>query len=1197
MQKRKSNSDGFTLITTLLLLFLLSGLAIGMLMMVNTEVKVGTQDVQNNLTFHAAEGAIENMTAQLSTVLTNNLAPTIADITTLDTVPGPPAIPGITFPAGSYTLSPVLNAAGNGIAFQQGTVPSGNFAGLSATLMQVNLNATAQGPLGDEVNMSRTVEVAFIPVFQFGVFSDLDLAFFSSPPIDFRGRVHTNGDLYLGCGGGNTCTFHQKISAYGNVVRAVLPNGLNAAANNDTGTVQVPSASGGCDGAQPACVNLPIAGDLWDSVVGAGGNPPASAYNNGTPTWKTASLTNLGGMMINGDFGLAPNVPAGSVATGATSLTLPFVNGTSAAFNGPGLGNPPGPQAFEIVRRPPPGENAASPLGASRLYNEAVIRVLLSDRPDELPGGQNDPDNVRLANILNNVPNGDDYRLGIPTKFPGGFLPVLPGGQVYTTYFATASTAIPNPATPATACNGAGACTYYADWLYAPRSTKGEFNQEFLVKDESAAYSVPISQTAQGANGITQAPPTIGLTANYPYYTPVPVLNNNAVAGDTQWNLVDGYLRVEFLPQNGACPGPGTQVNGYCAVTREWLQLGFSRGLNPPTAPYSAPLAAGSNLVNPYAILLFQQPALRQTYSAAGPQLWPNSPGLNTTFVGPTPAGCNGAACTKGVPTELTYDNALKATTGVQYLWYSQCASPGNTAVGTYCTPGGAPSITAFNWYPINFYDGREGEPSDTIQPAATGDTCTPQGVMNAVELDVGNLNQWLLGNIPGSGNLVNNTNQNGYVLYFSDRRGMLPNPNGTQTIAGGNNPLANISGDSGFEDVVNSGSNTRVPDGQLDPIPANKLVSPEDNNLNGLLDNFGPANLGLGLGYVPTPANPPAAGTAYPAGLPGGAVAVNTAVNTNPLRPDPYLVGNRLSCAVLNKSLPQKAWVSGARHGLKLVDAALGNVPQIPGGAFPNNSGGFTVGSENPVYVHGNYNSNCGALGQAGCTPNVNAPVNYDASWPPPIGPAPNGGADPVHSAAAIIADTVVLLSNPPTAGIPALPGVTPAGWVDWDSFFGNQTANGLCLAGACGAAPPTNPSGNNRQAQDTYYRAAIAAGRIQDWAYPAWAAGAAFYTGTDGGVHNFLQFREDWGPGVNNLWYKGSMVNLFYSTYNTGIFKCCNYSVYTPPVRHYLFDNDFTNASELPPGTPTFRDIDNLSYRQSFTPCQVGANNTCTN
>jgi len=1151
MHNRKTNSDGFTLITTLILLFLLSGLAIGMLMMVNTEIKVGTQDVQNNLTFHAAEGAIENMTADLSTLLQGNLSPSINDIQSLAIAPGPPTISGITFPAGSYTLNPVLNAAGNGIAFTTGTVPSGNYAGLTATLMQVNLNATAQGPLGDEVNMQRTVEVAFIPVFQFGVFSDLDLAFFSSPPIDFNGRVHTNGDLYLGCGGGNNCTFHQKITAYGNVIRAVLPNGLNAAANNDNGTVLVPKAPAGCDlPAQPACVALPTAGDLWGSLLGAGGDPPASGYNNGNPTWKTVSLTNLGGMMIDGDFGLDkknPPVPAGAVDTGATSLTLPFVGGTSAAFNGPGLGNPPGPQAFEIVRRAPAGEAATSPLGASRLYNEAVIRVMLSDRPDELPGGAADPDNVRLANLASNQGNGNNYSVGVPTKFPAGLgLPALPAGQVYTTYFATASTAIPNPSqtsTSAAVCGAGVTWCYYGDWLYAPGVPP--VANEFINDG-----NVPRSQVAISANGTTQALPALTVQSAYPYYA-VPTLNS-AVDGDTQWNLIDGYLRVEFLPQNGACPGPGAQVNGYCAITREWLQFGFARGPQSPNAP-GVPFTANSNQVNPYAILIFQQPAMRVV---SGATVWPNPPALDSTGV--VPAGCNGLGkdCTSGKPPEVPYDLTLNAQNAAwKYPYYSECT--GNLTIGNYCTAGAA-SLTAFNWYPINFYDGREGEPSDTIQTGANANSCTPQGVMNAVELDVGNLNQWLQGNIPGSGNLVNNTNQNGYVLYFSDRRGMLPNPNGTQTVAGGNNPLTNISGDAGFEDVVNSASNNRIPDNALDPIPANKQVSPEDNNLNGLLDNFGPQNLGLGLGYVPTPGNAP--GTAYTA-----ANSVNKLVNANP--PDPYVVGNRMTCTALNTSVPQKAWISGARHVLKLVDGSLGNVPTIPGGVFANNTtGGFTVGSENPVYIVGNYNTNCGAVGQAGCTPGN---ANYDLSWPAPVG---NGGADPVHSAAALIADTAVLLSN---------------NWLDWNSFFGAAGAN----------SPPTNPSNNNRQAQDSYYRVAIAAGRVQDFAYPGWAAGSAFYTGTDGGVHNFLQFREDWGPGVNNLYYKGSMVNLFYSTYNTGIFKCCNYSVYTPPIRHYQFDTDFTNASELPPGTPTFRDIDNLSYRQSFTACTVGASGFCTN
>jgi len=1139
MRNGKHNSRGFTLITTLMLLFLLSGLAIGMLMMVNTEVKVGTQDVQNNMTFHAAEGGIENMTAQLATVLQNNLSPSISDIENLGTAPGAPTIPGVTFP--TYTLTPVLNAAGTAPALTTGTVPSGNYAGLTATLMDINLNATAQGPLGDEVNMTRTVEVAFIPVFQFGVFSDLDLAFFSSPDIDFNGRVHTNGDLCLGCGGGNTCTFHQQLSAYGNVIRAVLPNGLAASAYNDTGTVDIPTAVNGCNGSN--CVSLPTSGNLWGSLTGAGGDPPASAYNNGNPSWKTISLTDLAGMMIDGDFGLdkqTPPIPTGAVDTGATALTLPFIAGTSAAFSGPGLNI--GAQAFEIIRRAPAGEVATTPLGASRLYNEASIRVMLSDRPDELPGGVADPDNVRLASLASNQGNGNNYSRGVPTKFPAVLgLPALAAGQVYTTYFATASTAIPNPSTSSTSvavCGAGITLCYYADWLFAPGAptVANEFVNDGTVPRIQATNNY----------GVNQAPPAISVQNTYPYYVaPTP----NSGAGDTQWNLIDGYLRVEFLPQTNSCPGPGAQVNGYCAITREWLQLGFARGPSPPTAAYANPLPAGSNPVNPYAILLFQQPAMRVT---SGATVWPNAPPLDST--GTVPAGCTGGLkCTSGKPPEVPYDLVLNNQNAAwKYPYYSDCT--GSVTTGSYCTAG-AESNTAFNWYPINIYDGREGEPSDTVQG---NNTCTPAGVMNLVELDVGNLNQWLQGNIPGSGSLVNNTNENGYVLYFSDRRGMLPNPNGTQTITGSSNPLTSISGDSGFEDVVNSSSNTRVPDGILENIPANKQVSPEDNNLNGFLDNFGAKNLGLGLGYVPTPSNAPA--TAYNA-----ATSVNSLVNTAP--PDPYVVGNRMACAVLNTSVPQRAWISGARHGLKLVDGSLGNVPTIPGGSFPNSTGGFTIGSENPVYIQGNYNSNCGASGQTGCT---SGNANYDTSWPAPVG---TSAADSTHSAAGIIADTVVLLSN---------------AWLDWNSFFGNGGAN----------SPPTNPQNGNRTATDTYYRTAIASGRVQDFAFPTgWANGTTYYTGTDGGVHNFLQFREDWGQGTYNLYYKGSMVNLFYSTYNTGIMKCCAYSVYTPPSRHYLFDGDFSSPSELPPGTPTFRDIDNLSYRQNFTPCTVGTSGVCSN
>ena len=59
--------------------------------------------------------------------------------------------------------------------------------------------------------MMRQAQIALIPVFQFGVFCEGDCAFFSNPTLDFSGRLHANGDLYLGVSSGATLTFHDKL--------------------------------------------------------------------------------------------------------------------------------------------------------------------------------------------------------------------------------------------------------------------------------------------------------------------------------------------------------------------------------------------------------------------------------------------------------------------------------------------------------------------------------------------------------------------------------------------------------------------------------------------------------------------------------------------------------------------------------------------------------------------------------------------------------------------------------------------------------------------------------------------------------------------------------------------------------------------------------------------------------------------------
>jgi hypothetical protein len=320
----------------------------------------------------------------------------------------------------------------------------------------------------------------------------------------------------------------------------------------------------------------------------------------------------------------------------------------------------------------------------------------------------------------------------------------------------------------------------------------------------------------------------------------------------------------------------------------------------------------------------------------------------------------------------------------------------------------------------------------------------------------------------------------------------MLRNPN-----------LGNAkTGDSGLEDAINANSSVGTPDGKLDGVPPGKKFSAEDVNQNGVLDNFGANNLGLGF---------------Y-----NGAANVNNQIVTAP--PNPYVRIN--SCAITAR----KNWVSGARHVLRLVDGGYGNVPFRTDTVPP--SGGFTVVAENPVYIMGNYNSDA-----------------TDPAW------AGNPDDTSKHAAAGIIADAVTFLSN---------------SWSDLNST----------VAGASELAAGSTTTPGNRNATDTYYRVAIAGGKNMNFPQPTWGASQDF--GTDGGVHNFLRYIENWGG--RTLFYKGSLVSLYYSTYSTGAFKCCT-TVYSPPTRAYSFDNDFANPTGLPPGTPMFKDVNNLSYRQIYT------------
>ena len=893
---------GAALISVLLLLAMMSAMAVALVYKVNHEQHLQAADSGNTAAYYGAEAGMEKMMSDLSLLYTQIAAPTNCDIATLQNNPPQQSIVGSTYPEYVFNV-PTVGGGCTAPPTNVQTISSGPNAGLQAGIVRLSLQVTADSTAGDEVRLIRNVEVAQIPVFQFGVFSDSDLSYFPGPNFDFAGRVQTNGNLFLAEGGGATLTFHSPMRAAGDVVRDQLANGASTTAQGRTGNVLIPTAPGGCDGAQPACRNLTVNPNDGSSIGGPTPAYSSTGTGSANPIWNSLSTSTYAGMILSG-------------TTGARQLTLSFVQ--------PGVG------PIEIVRRPLPGESPTSLVGESRLYNQAQIHVLLSDDPAELPGGAGDPQNIRLANLQSNGA-APDYTNGVPVA-----------GQAGNTFFAE------------------GVLT---------TDTKG---------------GVTTSRVGPGGElnwNIVPTTPPAGKTTLVPATAPVLASTTTKVAGVTTvvqpWNLLDGYLRVEIRQANGT----------FLPVTQEWLQLGFARGVNPPSnlAP---------NTVHPNAILLLQMQADRNGDGVVSNAELVTDGGTNSVVTGPA---------------------------------------------------------TRNNWYPINMYEAREGEFRENQRATAN---CSIGGVLNLVEIDVNNLKRWLTGAIGATGGVTEFVSQNGYILYVSDRRGMIVSP-----TAGVKN------GEYGYEDVINPSSAAGLPDQTLN--------TGEDVNGNGILDTYSVNFLGLGFGV------------AQPGSLPNKPVSCLAVARPN--------------------------WVSGPRHAVRLIDGSLGSLPVRP----DNGLGGFTLSAEEPAYILGNYNATGAGFG------------------------------DP-HSEAAVMGDTVTLLSN---------------SWSDLSSFTSPATVAG-------------------RIATTTYYRVAIATGKNMNFPQPGFA-GVPQDFGTDGGVHNFLRYLENWGNATLN--YRGSMVSLFYSQYATGVFKCCG-TVYSPPTRNYAFDTDFQDLSKLPPGTPKFRDIVNVGFQQVF-------------
>lgn len=325
---------GIALVTTMLVMMLMMALMVGFSAAIMGDQRSRSIEKDRIRAFYAAQSGLEKLSADLAAAFLANVAPTAATLTTLSAEDQEPSIPGVTFTlqgddAGAYAIT------------KTGTdnwdhIESGPYEGLIALTSTYELDSAVRTTAGGEAHLKRAVDTVAIPVFQFGIFSDVDLSFHAGANFNFGGRIHSNANLYLAQGGGagTTLTLPQKVTAVGEVVRKFLVNGRAIGVTDHIREVRVATAPGATRAL------LTSEGSVVDSV--------GSALND--PTWTNTSLTTYHGYIRNG-------------RTGAKTLKLPVV--TLAG------------QPIDIIKRPP--TSGVDALLAERMYGKVSLRILLSD--------------------------------------------------------------------------------------------------------------------------------------------------------------------------------------------------------------------------------------------------------------------------------------------------------------------------------------------------------------------------------------------------------------------------------------------------------------------------------------------------------------------------------------------------------------------------------------------------------------------------------------------------------------------------------------------------------------------------------------------------------------------------------------------------------------------------------------------------
>jgi len=197
------DESGYALVAVLLVLGALTGLVVVAHANSRVDQRIGANATVNTRAYYAAESGAENLLAAVRKKMDEGLI-TVTSIATID--PTPPTIKGFTFTEYDANLSTTVSTR---------SVTQGTWAGLISLDRDLLVSSAVEGPADSRAAITLTARVQTMPIFQFGLFYDEDLEVLPGPIMDFEGRVHTNGELYVD--GGSGLYFHEMVTAAGDL--------------------------------------------------------------------------------------------------------------------------------------------------------------------------------------------------------------------------------------------------------------------------------------------------------------------------------------------------------------------------------------------------------------------------------------------------------------------------------------------------------------------------------------------------------------------------------------------------------------------------------------------------------------------------------------------------------------------------------------------------------------------------------------------------------------------------------------------------------------------------------------------------------------------------------------------------------------------------------------------------------------------